>query len=145
MPYDPNMDESLFSKAWESEAGRISVSVYSYNKGIKKLQITRENRDGEGECYQINRGVQAVYLEESRRLELLTIGGELVNDDQQYSIGLQGFHFKSSEANLGLTNATLTSVAPSRVVTTSVRDVLEEYLGTHQNVNSRVEQRLVFR
>ena len=48
MPYDPNMDESLFSNAWESEAGRISVSVYSYNKGIKKLQITRENRDGEG-------------------------------------------------------------------------------------------------
>ncbi|NQT22596.1 MAG: hypothetical protein HQ579_04060 [Candidatus Omnitrophica bacterium] len=48
MPYDPNMDESLFSKTWESEAGRISVSVYSYNKGIKKLQITRENRDGEG-------------------------------------------------------------------------------------------------
>jgi len=42
------MDESLFSNAWESEAGRISVSVYSYNKGIKKLQITRENRDGEG-------------------------------------------------------------------------------------------------
>jgi len=48
MPYDPNLDESLFSKTWESEAGRISVSVYSYNKGIKKLQITRENRDGEG-------------------------------------------------------------------------------------------------
>lgn len=114
-------------------------------KHIFRHVMRPENRDGEGECYQISRGVQAVYLEESRQLERLSIGGELVNDDQQYSIGLQGFHFKSSEANLGLTNATLTSVAPSRVVTTSVRDVLEEYLGTHQNVNSRVEQRLVFR
>jgi len=49
MPYDPNQDESLFSKKWESETGRLTVSVYSYNKGQKKLQISRENRTGEGE------------------------------------------------------------------------------------------------
>lgn len=48
MPYNPDMDESLFSKSQESEAGRLTVSVYSYNKGAKKLQITRENRDQEG-------------------------------------------------------------------------------------------------
>jgi len=48
MPYDPNMDESLFSKSQESEAGRLTVSVYSYNKGMKKLQISRETRDAEG-------------------------------------------------------------------------------------------------
>ncbi|MFC1666288.1 hypothetical protein ACFL0P_00260 [Candidatus Omnitrophota bacterium] len=49
MPYDSSLDESLFSKSWESEAGRLTVSVYSYNKGAKKLQITRENRNPEGE------------------------------------------------------------------------------------------------
>jgi len=48
MPYDPSLDESLFSKTVETELGRLTVSVYSYNQGIKKLQITRENRDGEG-------------------------------------------------------------------------------------------------
>ena len=26
----------------------MTVSIYSYNKGSKKLQITRENRDAEG-------------------------------------------------------------------------------------------------
>ncbi|MGB2706151.1 MAG: hypothetical protein WBC74_04790 [Candidatus Omnitrophota bacterium] len=49
MPYDTNLDESLFSKVWEGDSGRLTVSVYSYNKGIKKLQIARENMVGDGE------------------------------------------------------------------------------------------------
>ncbi len=48
MPYDSNLDKKLFSKAWEHERGRISVSVWSYNDGPKKIQITRENKDREG-------------------------------------------------------------------------------------------------
>ena len=49
MPYDTSLDESLFSKTWETDSQRLTVSVYSYNKGAKKLQITRENRDSQGE------------------------------------------------------------------------------------------------
>jgi len=48
MPYDSSLDECLYSKNWEYETGRITVSIYSYNKGTKKLQITRENKDKEG-------------------------------------------------------------------------------------------------
>ena len=48
MPYDSSLDESLFSKSKETENGRITVSIYSYNKGAKKIQITRETRDPEG-------------------------------------------------------------------------------------------------
>ena len=48
MPYDSNLDEKLFAKSVESEKGRINVSVFSYNKGASKLQITRENKDSEG-------------------------------------------------------------------------------------------------
>ncbi len=48
MPYDSSLDESLYSKNWEYETGRITVSIYSYNNGPKKLQITRENKDKEG-------------------------------------------------------------------------------------------------
>ena len=49
MPYDSSMDESLFSKSFENDSGRLTVSVFSYNKGQKKLQISRENRDPQGE------------------------------------------------------------------------------------------------
>jgi len=47
--YDPSLDESLFSKSWETEAERLTVSVYSYNKGTKKLQISRESQGASGE------------------------------------------------------------------------------------------------
>jgi hypothetical protein len=49
MPYDAKLDEKLFSKAWESEDTKITVSVYAYNRGAKKLQISRENRDKNGD------------------------------------------------------------------------------------------------
>lgn len=48
MPYDSNLDERVFSKSWEFENTRLTISVYSYNKGPQKLQITRENKDREG-------------------------------------------------------------------------------------------------
>ena len=49
MPYDKSLDEQLYSKTWDSEAGRIVVSVFSYNQGQKKLQISRENRTADDE------------------------------------------------------------------------------------------------
>ena len=49
MPYDPKLDEKLFSKSFETETDRLSVSIYSYNKGQQKLQISRESKTGEGE------------------------------------------------------------------------------------------------
>ena len=48
MPYDSSLDEQLFARSFDTEGGRITVSVYSYNNGVKKLQIVRENRDPEG-------------------------------------------------------------------------------------------------
>lgn len=47
--YDSKLDERLFSKSWETDSERITVSVYAYNKGAKKLQISRENRGPEGD------------------------------------------------------------------------------------------------
>jgi len=49
MPYDRGLDKRVFSKSWETELQRLSVSVYSYNQGPKKLQITRENKNKEGD------------------------------------------------------------------------------------------------
>lgn len=48
MPYDSNLDEQLFSRFLETDAGKIVVSVCSYNNGPKKLQIAREVKDREG-------------------------------------------------------------------------------------------------
>jgi hypothetical protein len=49
MPYDSSLDKQLFSKNWEDEGTKLTVSIYSYNNGVKKLQISRENINAEGE------------------------------------------------------------------------------------------------
>jgi hypothetical protein len=48
MPYDSSLDQKVFSKEWVTDRERLTVSVYSYNNGPRKLQITRENKDKEG-------------------------------------------------------------------------------------------------
>lgn len=49
MPYDKDLDKETFKEVKEFEDSRISVGVYSYNEGIKKLQISRENLNADGE------------------------------------------------------------------------------------------------
>jgi len=49
MAFDPNLDKQLFSETKEFETTRITVSVQQYNEGEKKLQISRENRNQDGE------------------------------------------------------------------------------------------------
>jgi hypothetical protein len=49
MPYEKELDECVFSKAWESDQEKLTASIFSYNKGVKKLQLTRENKNSKGE------------------------------------------------------------------------------------------------
>lgn len=48
MPYNTSLDEELFSREYEGQENKIVVSVHAYNKGAKKLQITREVKDKTG-------------------------------------------------------------------------------------------------
>ena len=49
MAFDKNLDKELYSDTKEFETTRIKVGVYSYNDGEKKMQISRENRNQDGE------------------------------------------------------------------------------------------------
>ncbi|MBF0384946.1 MAG: hypothetical protein HQL27_03650 [Candidatus Omnitrophica bacterium] len=49
MPYEKSKDIELFKEVKEFEDTRITVGVYSYNEGERKLQITREDRAADGE------------------------------------------------------------------------------------------------
>ena len=44
MPYDKSLDAEIFKDVKDFEDTRISVGVFSYNGGEKKIQITRENK-----------------------------------------------------------------------------------------------------
>lgn len=132
-------------------------SIYLYDGPLVKIPVTGaqlahifaffmapENHHEDGRVYQVNSGVRAVYDNSECRLISLLIGGQPVQDDAVYTLCLLEHHYKNSDFVLDVPNEALAALGKPRVVTTSARDVLEEYLGSHQNLNSRVEGRLSY-
>jgi 5'-nucleotidase len=103
-----------------------------------------ENRNSEGECYQVNGRIRAVYSDSAHGLISLQSGGKPVVDDNKYSLGLIGYHISNSAAYLNITNEELLINDKSKVIATSVQEVLEEYLRNHQNIGRKAEGRLTY-
>jgi 5'-nucleotidase len=104
-----------------------------------------ENRDGEGECYEVNAAIRAVYNDRKKALESLEVNGEPVDDTRLYTLGLIGYHADNCLKNLNIDPRDLAQISGTKVMATSVTGVLEEYLQTHPNLNRHIEGRLVFR
>ena len=49
MAYDSSLDERIFAKTWKGTTSQLTVAVYSYNKGVKKVQISRELTKEDGQ------------------------------------------------------------------------------------------------
>jgi len=105
--------------------------------------MRRENRNGEGECYQVNGRVRAIYDDAEEELISLTFDNREVTDDQRFSVCLQGHHHKNAQAYLGVSPEELGAVR-SKMVATGSTEVLEEWLRNHQNCGRSVEGRLVY-
>ena len=126
-----------------------SLNRYRISGGkLKKIfsHIMRPaNRDGEGECYQVNSQVKAVYDNKQKRLISLAIDDKPVENSKFYTISMQSYHFKKSRDYLNISNQELLESGESKVVTTSAQEVLEEFLRNNQNIIKKVEGRLIYR
>ena len=49
MAYDSQLDERAFAKTWKGTTSQLTVAVYAYNKGAKKVQISRELTKEDGQ------------------------------------------------------------------------------------------------
>ena len=47
--FDKSLDKEIFSETIALETTRITVGVFSYNDGEKKMQVSRENMNQDGE------------------------------------------------------------------------------------------------
>jgi 5'-nucleotidase len=103
------------------------------------------NRDGEGECYQVNSSLKVVYNDKSSSLDSISVNGEPVEDDKLYTAALQGYHFNNSKDYLGISNEELLESGKHKVITTSAQEVLEEFLRNNQNISKKIEGRLIYK
>jgi 5'-nucleotidase len=131
------------------------MSCFPYNDSLTRFTLTGlelknifshfmrvENRNSEGECYQVSSKVRAVYNDKADKLESLTIDNKPIDEQKNYTICLQGYHAHNCQAYLNISQSELLAVAPSKVVSTSAQDIMIEYLRGHQNLISKVEGRL---
>jgi 5'-nucleotidase / UDP-sugar diphosphatase len=130
-PYDDSLSKHEIS-------GKDLKNIFSYIMRIK-------NRDGEGECYQVNSGISAVYDDKKQKLLKLLVKGQAVKDNLNYSILMQGYHFKNAQSYLNISPKKLEASGKSKTVTTSAQEVFKEYLMSHQNLNRTIEGRLIYR
>jgi 5'-nucleotidase len=105
-----------------------------------------ENRRYEDSCcFQVSKGIQAVYSDSQNQLESFSINGQPVQVDAEYTICLEEYHYKNSLNSLGITTEGLTKLDNAKVVSTSFQNVLEEYFSHHQNLNSHIEGRSIYK
>jgi 5'-nucleotidase / UDP-sugar diphosphatase len=124
------------------------IRKYSINGNMLKQVFTyimrRENRTGEGECYQVNAAAAAVYSDTDMCLQSLSIHQKPVDDEMIYTIAMQGFHYTNAQAYLGVSQTELVRQGEGKIVTTSAFQVLEEYIRNHQNLIATIEGRLQY-
>jgi len=133
------------------------ISCFPYDDSLTRFEITGkklkqifshvmriQNRDGEGECYQVNAKVKAVYSDKDHQLKSLLIDGRPVSDSKLYKICIQNYHFSNSKTYLNLSQKELLASGKTKVITTSAQEVLEEYFRNNNNSSAKVEGRLEY-
>lgn len=122
---------------------RFSIPGFKLKKIFNHI-MRKENRNGEGENYQINAGVKAIYSDKEKRLISLSINNNEIKDDDYYTICLQGYHYKNCKEYLNINKEELEESGKTRVISTSAQEVIEEYLRNNQNIYKEIEGRLEY-
>lgn len=129
-PYDDSLTEFIIH-------GNQLTKIFSHI-------LRKENRNGEGEFFQVNDKVEAIYSDSKEKLVSLKVNNALVEEDKHYTIILQGYHIANAESNLNISYEELTALKKGKVVTTSAYQVLEEWLRVHPNIRKTIDGRLIF-
>ena len=94
------------------------------------------------EFYQFSEGLHTVYNKEQHAFTEFDFNGEPIEDDQILTVGLQQFHYNNFEDIFHVPLAEIRENGAPRIIATSCRQVLEEYLAAHQHLDRREGDRL---
>lgn len=95
------------------------------------------------EFYQFSRGINMVWSRSEQRFEKLTFEGQPLSSERLYRVALPNYHYQNLPEFLNVTVEELEKNAKVRVLATSYRNVVEEYLMNHQHLYREVEGRLI--
>ena len=95
------------------------------------------------EFYQFSDGMRVVYEKAAHAFHEFALNGEPVEDEKIYKIGLQYYHYMNLKDFFSVSMEEVAQNGAPKVIATSCREILDEYLSCHQNLDRQVCGRLV--
>ena len=95
------------------------------------------------EFYQFSKGTRVVYDRNTHEFKKFVLNGEPLDDEKIYKIGLQHFHFKNLENFFSVPYDEVAKNGKPRMVSTSCREILDEYLSVHNALDREISGRLI--
>ena len=95
------------------------------------------------EFFQFSKGVRVSYNKQKHAFKEFSLYGEQIEDTKVYKIGLQYFFYLNMKDFFSVSHEDVEPNGKPRKVATSCREVLDEYLSCHQNLDHQISGRLV--
>ncbi len=94
------------------------------------------------EFYQLSKGIKVVYDREKSEMLEFSFNGAPIADTQLLKIGIEKYHFLNLKEFLNVSVEQVSANRKPVLVSTSTRDVVEEYLSSNQHIDSVIDGRL---
>lgn len=97
------------------------------------------------EFYQLSLGLYVEYSKKKHDFIKITYKDQEIDDDRIFTVGLQQYHYLNIEKGFNITLEEVEKNGKSKIVATSCRDVIEEYLSKNQHLDRLGNERLIIK
>ena len=94
------------------------------------------------EFFQFSEGMRVVYDKANHTFKEFSLCGEPIADEKIYKVGLQHYFYLNTENFFSISHEEIAQNGKPRMVATSCREVLDEYLSSHRNLDHQISGRL---
>lgn len=120
----------------------LKVTGTQLEKMLRHIMREEAFRGEHTEFYQFSHGLHMIWSRSEHRFLELTFENKPLKPDGLYSVALMNYHYKNLPEFLNITAEEVEKNAKMRVLATSYRSVVEEYMMNHQHLSYKVEGRL---
>ena len=123
-----------------------AIALWVTGTQLKKMilyMLRDEVWDGSHcEFFQFSEGVKVIYNRQNHDFKEFSLNGEPIEDSKIYKIGLQYYFYLNMKDFFSVSHEEIEQNGKPRRVATSCREVLDEYLSCHQNIDHQICGRL---
>ena len=123
-----------------------AIALWVTGTQLKKMilyMLRDEVWDGSHcEFFQFSEGVKVIYNKQNHDFKEFSLNGDPIEDSKIYKIGLQYYFYLNMKDFFSVSYEEIEQNGKPRRVATSCREVLDEYLSCHQNLDHQVGGRI---